>query len=249
MRLMPASFWFDKTHTFYIILHWSNDWLPLYFLQSKIIWRSHLVSWWRSSDALVTPCPDATMASPMVALSNHSAFEKSRGLGSATSPSGSRLSQKLGKDKSLRWTILSLWQIQRNLWSWSWPIIPQSHHFDLFFLLESPLFDPLLNCGAERPPWPQDDFPRVVISQQRQNILDVPPLPLYKRLDIDVIQSCNLLCNPPTLENQSTLVEAPKEWNCGVGSPHWGHWKKFRPTSWGKGGFQKRFSGFCPLRG
>ena len=134
MRLMPASFWFDKTHTFYIILHRSNDWLPVYFLQSKIIWRSHLVVLLRSSDALVTLCPDATMASPMVALSNHSAFEKSRGLGPTTSPSGSRLSQKLGKDKSLRWTILSLWLIQRNLWSWSWLIIPQSHHFDLFYL-------------------------------------------------------------------------------------------------------------------
>ena len=54
--------------------------------------------------------------------------------------------------------------------------------------LESPHFDPLLNCGADRPPWPQDDFPRVVISQQRQNILDVPPLCLYKRLDLYVIK-------------------------------------------------------------
>ena len=131
MRWMPASFWFDLL---YIILHRSNDWLPLYFLQSKIIWRSHLVSWWCSSDALVTPYPDATMASPMVALSNHSAFEKSRGLGSTTSPSGSRLSQKLGKDKSLKWVFLLLWLIQRNLWSWNWLIIPQSHNFGLFYL-------------------------------------------------------------------------------------------------------------------
>ena len=126
--------WFWWYTPFIFFYTRSNDCLSLYFPQSKIIWRSHLVSWWRSSDALVTPCPDATMASPMIALSNHSAFEKSWGLGSTTSPSGSRLSQKLGKDKSLRWVFLLLWLIQRNLWSWNWLIIPQSHNFGLFYL-------------------------------------------------------------------------------------------------------------------
>ena len=119
MRLMPASFDLIKHTPF--ILSYTDQMIGCHCTFSRARLSEGVTSW--ADDAPVTLWWRLALTQRWRHQWLHF---PTRGLGSTTSPSGSRFSQKLGKGKSLRWTILSLW--------WSWLIIPQSHHFDLFYL-------------------------------------------------------------------------------------------------------------------